>query len=64
MDMDDSLHSPASLSSAAELAREERRKKGRVRHAPHQTAALNEVFDRTDHPSLQERQTLAKQLGM
>ncbi len=60
----DDLHSPANMKTASALALEERRKKGRVRHLPHQTAALNEVFERTDHPSLQERTTLSKRLGM
>ncbi|KAI0800652.1 hypothetical protein C8Q74DRAFT_1192864 [Fomes fomentarius] len=39
-------------------------KKPRHRHAPHQLAALNELYDKTEHPSLEERTALAEQLGM
>jgi hypothetical protein len=50
--------------SASVIAREARQNKGRNRHLPHQTDALNEVFERTEHPSLEERTDLAKRLGM
>ena len=39
-------------------------KKPRHRHAPHQLAALNELYDKTEHPSLEERTALAELLGM
>lgn len=39
-------------------------KKPRHRHLPHQLAALNELYDKTEHPSLEERTTLAERLGM
>ncbi|TBU62611.1 homeobox-domain-containing protein [Dichomitus squalens] len=39
-------------------------KKPRHRHAPHQLAALNELYDKTEHPSLEERTALAERLGM
>ncbi|KAI1793133.1 homeobox-domain-containing protein [Ganoderma leucocontextum] len=39
-------------------------KKPRHRHLPHQLVALNELYDKTEHPSLEERTTLAEQLGM
>jgi hypothetical protein len=50
--------------SASAIAREARQTKGRNRHLPHQTDALNEVFERTEHPSLQERIELGKRLDM
>ncbi|KAF8433520.1 hypothetical protein L210DRAFT_3649652 [Boletus edulis BED1] len=39
-------------------------KKPRHRHSPVQLAALNELFDRNEHPSLEERTELAEKLGM
>ncbi|KAG8219413.1 fumble-domain-containing protein [Butyriboletus roseoflavus] len=39
-------------------------KKPRHRHSPVQLAALNELFDRNEHPSLEERTELAERLGM
>lgn len=39
-------------------------KKVRHRHTPVQLAALNALFVKTDHPSLDERTTLAARLGM
>ncbi len=39
-------------------------KKPRHRHLPHQLVALNELYDKTEHPSLEERTTLAERLGM
>jgi hypothetical protein len=50
--------------SASVIAREARQSKGRNRHLPHQTEALNEVFERSEHPSLEERTELAKRLDM
>jgi len=39
-------------------------KKPRHRHAPHQLAALNELFDQNEHPPLEQRTALAERLGM
>ena len=39
-------------------------KKPRHRHTPVQLAALNALFVKTEHPSLDERTTLAARLGM
>ena len=42
----------------------EQPKKPRHRHSPHQLAALNELYDKTEHPSLEDRTALAERLGM
>lgn len=39
-------------------------KKPRHRHSPAQLAALNELFEKTEHPSLEQRISLAERLGM
>jgi hypothetical protein len=39
-------------------------KKPRHRHSPAQLAALNELFDKDEHPSLELRCALAGRLGM
>lgn len=39
-------------------------KKPRHRHSPAQLAALNELFDKNEHPPLDVRTALAEQLGM
>ncbi|RXW24587.1 hypothetical protein EST38_g1278 [Candolleomyces aberdarensis] len=39
-------------------------KKPRHRHSPEQLAALNELFDRNEHPPLEQRAALAERLGM
>ncbi|KAH7916381.1 hypothetical protein BJ138DRAFT_1108749 [Hygrophoropsis aurantiaca] len=39
-------------------------KKPRHRHSPAQLAALNELFDKNEHPSLDDRSELAEKLGM
>ncbi|KAF8624219.1 hypothetical protein AX15_005985 [Amanita polypyramis BW_CC] len=39
-------------------------KKPRHRHSPAQLAALNELFEKNEHPSLEQRIALAEQLGM
>ncbi|EIW87142.1 hypothetical protein CONPUDRAFT_69445 [Coniophora puteana RWD-64-598 SS2] len=39
-------------------------KKPRHRHSPAQLAALNELFDQNEHPSLEDRTELAERLGM
>ncbi|KAI0756284.1 hypothetical protein C8Q80DRAFT_1093182 [Daedaleopsis nitida] len=53
---------PAAASSNMPPA--EQPKKPRHRHAPNQLAALNELYDKTEHPSLEERTALAERLGM
>ncbi|KAI9460464.1 homeobox-domain-containing protein [Lactarius psammicola] len=42
----------------------ERSKKPRHRHSAFQLAALNELYERNEHPSLDDRTTLAEKLGM
>ena len=42
----------------------ERTKKPRHRHSAFQLAALNELYERNEHPSLDDRTTLAENLGM
>lgn len=39
-------------------------KKPRHRHSPTQLAALNELFEKSEHPALEERSLLAEKLGM
>ncbi|KZT73209.1 hypothetical protein DAEQUDRAFT_721783 [Daedalea quercina L-15889] len=39
-------------------------KKPRHRHSAFQLAALNELYDKNEHPSLEERTSLAERLGM
>jgi hypothetical protein len=39
-------------------------KKPRHRHSPTQLAALNELYDKNEHPSLDDRTDLAEKLGM
>lgn len=42
----------------------DRLKKPRHRHSPAQLAALNELYDKDEHPSLDLRTSLAARLGM
>lgn len=39
-------------------------KKPRVRHTEAQLAALNDLYEANEHPSLDERAALAEELGM
>ena len=39
-------------------------KKPRHRHSPQQLQLLNELYDRDEHPSLDDRTQLAERLGM
>lgn len=39
-------------------------KKPRHRHTPSQLESLNELFARAEHPSLDDRSSLAQRLGM
>jgi hypothetical protein len=42
----------------------EKEKKARHRHTPAQLAALNELYDQSEHPPLDQRTHLAQKLGM
>ncbi|KAF9010309.1 homeobox-domain-containing protein [Hymenopellis radicata] len=46
------------------VASTDRPKKPRNRHSPHQLAALNELYERDEHPALEVRTSLADRLGM
>lgn len=39
-------------------------RKPRHRHSPAQLAALNDLFDKSEHPPLDQRTELAERLGM
>ena len=43
---------------------EERERKPRVRHTDAQLAALNNLYEENEHPSLEERALLADSIGM
>ncbi|EGN93170.1 hypothetical protein SERLA73DRAFT_163673 [Serpula lacrymans var. lacrymans S7.3] len=57
---DDNVQHQSSTSSTTAS----QNKKPRHRHSPAQLAALNELFDRNEHPSLDDRSSLADKLGM
>jgi Homeodomain len=42
----------------------ERQKKPRHRHSAYQLAALNQLYERNEHPSLDDRTNLAEKIGM
>ncbi|OBZ79671.1 hypothetical protein A0H81_01288 [Grifola frondosa] len=54
----------AKQSSSSPQERKEQPKKPRHRHSAFQLAALNELYDKNEHPSLEERTSLAERLGM
>jgi hypothetical protein len=56
--------SPSSTSHADATKPSLTQKKPRHRHSPAQLAALNELFEKTEHPSLEQRISLAERLGM
>lgn len=56
--------SPSSISHADATKPSLTQKKPRHRHSPAQLAALNELFEKTEHPSLEQRISLAERLGM
>ena len=56
--------SPAPTEMSSKDAKTDQPKKPRHRHAPHQLAALNELYERTEHPTLEQRTALAEKLGM
>lgn len=45
-------------------ATKDKLKKPRHRHSPAQLAALNELYDKNEHPALDLRTSLAERLGM
>ncbi|KAJ2985693.1 hypothetical protein NUW54_g10066 [Trametes sanguinea] len=56
------LSPPAAKPTAAVQA--DQQKKPRHRHSATQLAALNELYEKNEHPSLEERTALAQRLGM
>lgn len=44
--------------------RKDKPKKPRHRHSAYQLAALNELYDKNEHPPLEERTALAERLSM
>ncbi|CCM03656.1 uncharacterized protein FIBRA_05800 [Fibroporia radiculosa] len=52
------------MTAGANQERIEQPKKPRHRHSAFQLAALNELYDKSEHPSLEERTSLAERLGM
>ncbi|KAK1221902.1 hypothetical protein PQX77_015282 [Marasmius sp. AFHP31] len=54
---------PVAHSSPSDVSRD-RQKKPRHRHSPTQLAALNELYERDEHPALELRISLAERLGM
>jgi hypothetical protein len=55
---------PSSTMSPLAHSPKDRQKKPRHRHSPAQLAALNELYDKDEHPSLDLRTSLAARLGM
>ncbi|KAI0778788.1 hypothetical protein BD413DRAFT_601471 [Trametes elegans] len=56
---------PAASSRALQSKdRPEQQKKPRHRHSASQLAALNELYEKNEHPSLEDRTALAQRLGM
>ncbi|THG95912.1 hypothetical protein EW026_g5815 [Hermanssonia centrifuga] len=51
-------------SSSSSQAAKDKPKKPRHRHSAFQLAALNELYDKDEHPPLEERTSLAERLGM
>ncbi|KAK2461474.1 hypothetical protein APHAL10511_005937 [Amanita phalloides] len=58
------IRSPPSSTSPDVTKSSTTPKKPRHRHSPTQLAALNELFEKTEHPSLEQRIALAERLGM
>ncbi|OCH95664.1 homeobox-domain-containing protein [Obba rivulosa] len=55
---------PTSKHLSPSQDRKDQPKKPRHRHSAFQLAALNELYDKNEHPSLEERTALAERLGM
>ena len=61
----DSLpQSSSSAGSPPDITKPLSQKKPRHRHTPAQLAALNELFEKSEHPALEQRISLAERLGM
>ncbi|EMD42305.1 hypothetical protein CERSUDRAFT_110826 [Gelatoporia subvermispora B] len=56
--------SPSESKHHSPQDRKDQPKKPRHRHSAFQLAALNELYDKNEHPSLEERTSLAERLGM
>ena len=56
------LSFPQNSSLLVPVAQQNR--KPRHRHSPAQLAALNDLFDKSEHPPLDQRTELAERLGM
>ncbi|TFK41900.1 hypothetical protein BDQ12DRAFT_696454 [Crucibulum laeve] len=54
----------ASLPALPAISQSNSQKKPRHRHSPAQLAALNELYDKNEHPPLDQRTALAERLGM
>lgn len=50
--------------SPADTQAKDKQKKPRHRHSPTQLAALNELYEKNEHPALELRTSLAERLGM
>ena len=59
-----SLKDPQRLPSSSYHDTKDKPKKPRHRHSAHQLAALNDLYDKDEHPPLEERTSLAQRLGM
>lgn len=59
-----SFHAEADEPPQQPTQSKDKQKKPRHRHTAVQLAALNELYDKNEHPSLDERTTLAERLGM
>ncbi|KAH9897793.1 hypothetical protein C8Q73DRAFT_640209, partial [Cubamyces lactineus] len=59
-----SLAASSKLPAAKNALRSDQHKKPRHRHSASQLAALNELYEKNEHPSLEERTALAHRLGM
>jgi len=55
---------PSARANKGSQDRSDQPKKPRHRHSAFQLAALNELYEKNEHPSLEERTSLAERLGM
>ncbi|KAI0640024.1 hypothetical protein C8Q77DRAFT_1214369 [Trametes polyzona] len=55
---------PPAASSKLPPSKVDQQKKPRHRHSASQLAALNELYEKNEHPSLEDRTALAQRLGM
>jgi len=61
---DDTLANIDMPPPASQSPIDNKQKKPRHRHSPNQIAALNEVYEKDEHPDLAVRTSLAASLGM